>query len=76
MVVYGGRSTNEDQASHPASSTITHHGFTEDHIRQIYEEAGMEKDFAIQEMAVVFHFSKETETEVKRRLFLARGTKA
>ncbi|KAK4143554.1 methyltransferase [Dichotomopilus funicola] len=63
-------------ASHPAASTITHHGFTEDHIRQIYEEAGMGKDFALQEMAVVFHFSRETETEVKRRLFLARGTKA
>ncbi|KAK4153714.1 methyltransferase [Chaetomidium leptoderma] len=67
-------------ASHPAVSTITHHGFTEEHIQRIYEEAGVGKDFALQEMAVVFHFQNEGEgvepREVRRKLFLARGVKA
>lgn len=66
---------DKPDASHPAASTITHHGFSEEHIRRIYEEAGVGKDFALEEMAVVFHFSKEG-GEVKRKIFLARGTKA
>ncbi|KAL2180715.1 methyltransferase-like protein [Thermothelomyces heterothallicus CBS 202.75] len=63
-------------ASHPATQTITHHGFTEEHIRRIYEEAGVGKDFALQEVAAVFHFSKENGEEMKRKIFIARGTKA
>jgi len=67
---------DKPDASHPAASTITHHGFTHDHIKRIFEEAGVGKDFALDEIAMVFHFSKETETEVKRNIFIARGTKA
>ncbi len=63
------------QASHPAASTVIHHGFSEERIKHIFEEAGVGKDFALEEMAVVFHMSKET-GEVKRKIFLARGTKA
>ncbi|KAL2161134.1 hypothetical protein VTH06DRAFT_8353 [Thermothelomyces fergusii] len=63
-------------ASHPATASITHHGFTEEQIRHIYEGAGVGKDFALQELATVFHFSKEKGEEVKRKLFIARGTKA
>lgn len=67
--------TTRKQASHPATNTITHHGFSEQQIRGIFEGAGVGKDFALEEMAVVFHFSKES-GEVKRKLFMARGTKA
>jgi hypothetical protein len=42
----------------------------------MYEEAGVGKDFGIEEMAVVFHFSKEQDTSVQRKIFIARGTKA
>ncbi|AEO64986.1 uncharacterized protein THITE_2048153 [Thermothielavioides terrestris NRRL 8126] len=62
--------------SHPATQTVTHHGFSEETIRRIYEEAGVGKDFALVEAGVVFHFSKENGTEVRRRIFIARGTKA
>ncbi|KAK3298160.1 S-adenosyl-L-methionine-dependent methyltransferase [Chaetomium fimeti] len=62
--------------SHPALSTVTHHGFSEEHIRRIYEEAGVGKDFGLEEMAVVFNFSKEKNDEVRRKIFIARGTKA
>jgi hypothetical protein len=64
------------QPSHPATQTVTHHGFSEETIRRIYEEAGVGKDFALVEAGVVFHFSKENGTEVRRRIFIARGTKA
>lgn len=57
-------------------STVTHHGFSHEHIRRIYEEAGVDKDFGIEEVAVVFHFSKEDDTAVKRKIFIARGTKS
>ncbi|KAL2150043.1 hypothetical protein VTH82DRAFT_7719 [Thermothelomyces myriococcoides] len=63
-------------ASHPATQSITHHGFTEEHIRRIYKEAGVGKDFALEDLATVFHYSKENGEEVKRKLFMARGTKA
>lgn len=65
-----------NQASHPATNTITHHGFSEEHIRRIFEEAGVGNDFGLERMAVVFHFSKESGSEVKRDIFIARGTKA
>ncbi|KAJ4298439.1 hypothetical protein N0V88_003469 [Collariella sp. IMI 366227] len=67
---------DKPDASHPATSTITHHGFSEEQIKKIYEDAGLGKDFALEELAVVFHFSKENNTEVRRRIFMARGTKA
>lgn len=63
------------QASHPASSTVTHHGFSEEQIRGIFENAGVGKDFALEKMAVVFNISKDS-GEVRRNLFMARGTKA
>ncbi|KAK4125120.1 S-adenosyl-L-methionine-dependent methyltransferase [Parathielavia appendiculata] len=63
-------------ASHPAAHTITHHGFSKDHIRRIFEEAGVGRDFALEEMAVVFHIEKENGAVVRRNLFIARGTKA
>ncbi|KAK4102782.1 methyltransferase-like protein [Parathielavia hyrcaniae] len=63
-------------ASHPASHTVTHHGFSQDHVRRLFEDAGVGKDFAIEEMAVVLNIPKENGPEVRRSLFIARGTKA
>ncbi|KAL2269388.1 hypothetical protein VTJ83DRAFT_1572 [Remersonia thermophila] len=63
-------------ASHPASSTITHHGFSEQHIRGIFEQAGVGKDFALDELETEFHFTKPDGFEMHRRIFIARGTRA
>jgi len=54
---------------------VTHHGFSEEQIRSIFEDAGVGKDFAIEKMAVVFNISKDT-GEFRRNIFMARGTKA
>lgn len=45
-------------------------------MQRIYEEAGLGKDFAIEELADVFNFSRENHDEIRRTLFIARGTKA
>ncbi|KAL2255619.1 hypothetical protein VTK26DRAFT_3000 [Humicola hyalothermophila] len=67
----------EPDPSHPATSTITHHGFSEGQIRRIYEDAGVGKDFALQEMATVsFNVGGEYKADKKRRIFMARGVKA
>jgi hypothetical protein len=58
--------------SHSASATVTHHGFSEEQIRGIFEQAGVGKDFDLEEVGTVsFHISDQ-----KRRVFIARGTKA
>lgn len=52
--------------------TVTHHGFSEESIRKIFDDAGAGKDFAIDDMGEVTmgaHMGKRT-------LFMARGTKA
>jgi len=51
---------------------VTHHGFSEEQIRGIFEQAGVGKDFDLEEVGTVsFHISDQ-----KRRVFIARGTKA
>lgn len=55
-----------------AIRTVTHHGFSEGHIQDIFVRAGVGKDFAIDKMGEVSMGSKHG----KRNLFLARGTKA
>ncbi|KAL1836103.1 hypothetical protein VTJ49DRAFT_5563 [Mycothermus thermophilus] len=62
--------------SHPATSTVTHHGFSEEHIRGIFEQAGVGKDFALVELETEFHFIRPDGSEMHRRIFIARGTKA
>lgn len=64
------------QPSHAAASSIAHHGFSEEQIRRIYEEAGVGKDFAIEEVADVFNLVTENKPEMRRTVFIARGTKA
>ncbi|KAH7358628.1 methyltransferase domain-containing protein [Plectosphaerella cucumerina] len=60
-----------------AVPTVMHHGFSEEQVRTMFENAGVGKDFALAEMGdgVVFHNGKSGES-MKRRIFLARGVKA
>ncbi|KAK5656517.1 hypothetical protein OQA88_4494 [Cercophora sp. LCS_1] len=59
---------------HAASHTVTHHGFSEEQIKKVFEDAGAGKDFRLEEVAVVFNRGGEGK-DMKRRLFLARGVK-
>lgn len=62
----------EMAANEKALRTVTHHGFSEEHIREIFVGAGVGKDFALDNMGQV----KFGEKHGKRTLFMARGTKA
>ncbi|KXX77215.1 putative methyltransferase YcgJ [Madurella mycetomatis] len=62
--------------SHASSSTVTHHGFSVEQIQRIYEEAGVGKDFALETVGVVFFQGMADRSEMKRKIFIARGTKA
>ncbi|KUI72695.1 hypothetical protein VM1G_08107 [Cytospora mali] len=55
-----------------ALKTVTHHGFSEEHIKEIFVDAGAGKDFAIDNMGQVVFGPRHG----KRTLFMARGTKA
>lgn len=85
----------------PAAHTVMHHGFSEERMRAIFEQAGAGKDFAMEELGsgVVFgghghghgeghghdhgdghdhghgHGHNAPKEGMKRRVFLARGTK-
>ncbi|KAK0633727.1 S-adenosyl-L-methionine-dependent methyltransferase [Immersiella caudata] len=63
-------------STHAASHTVTHHGFSREAIQKIFDDAGAGKDFAIEDVAVVFNKPNENGHEMRRQLFLARGTKA
>jgi SAM-dependent methyltransferase len=54
-----------------ALKTVTHHGFSEERIREVFVGAGTGKDFVLEDMGQV----KFGEKHGKRTLFLARGTK-
>ncbi|KAM7201402.1 methyltransferase [Naviculisporaceae sp. PSN 640] len=68
---------------HPAADTVTHHGFSEEQIQSIFTKAGVGKDFALEEFSrdVVFNRPASAEShgstsQMHRRIFIARGTKA
>lgn len=61
----------EVAADEKALKTVTHHGFSEERIREIFIGAGAGKDFALDDMGQV----KFGEKHGKRTLFMARGTK-
>ncbi|KAK3996290.1 S-adenosyl-L-methionine-dependent methyltransferase [Cladorrhinum sp. PSN332] len=63
------------QGDHPAIATVTHHGFSESEMKKLYEDAGVGKDFALQEVSVVFNRGGEYQPEWKRNIFIARGSK-
>ncbi|KAK1758358.1 S-adenosyl-L-methionine-dependent methyltransferase [Echria macrotheca] len=64
------------ETSEPAAHTITRHGFSEDEIRKIFEDAGAAENFGLEDVAVVFNRGREGKPDMKRRLFIARGTKS
>ncbi|KAI3399529.1 hypothetical protein diail_6551 [Diaporthe ilicicola] len=61
---------NEDSGD-KAIKTVTHHGFSEERIREVFVGAGAGKDFALDDMGQVSF----GERHGKRTLFMARGTK-
>jgi SAM-dependent methyltransferase len=65
---------NEINDKSKVSETVKHLGFSEDTIRNVFEAAGVGKDFAYQKVAkgVVFTMKERTMT---RNVFFARGTK-
>jgi hypothetical protein len=67
-----------DAEQHGMSQTVTHHGFSEDQVRKIFEAAGAGTNFALEELGsgVVFGHGAEGKQPLKRRTFLARGEKA
>lgn len=70
---HGHSDRNEDEEGHKkAQKTVTHHGFSEERIREIFVEAGAGKDFAIEKLGSVTMGMRHG----KRDLFMARGTKA
>lgn len=62
----------DDEQHKKARKTVTHHGFSEDRIKEIFVNAGAGKGFAIDKMGVVIMGLRD----MKRDLFMARGTKA
>ncbi|ROW07136.1 hypothetical protein VPNG_07351 [Cytospora leucostoma] len=63
---------DSDSVMDRAMKTVTHHGFSEEHIREIFVSAGAGKDFAIDNMGQVVFGPRHG----KRTLFMARGTRA
>lgn len=61
----------EDQVKR-AVQTVTHHGFTEEIIKEIYTAAGVGGGFVVERMGQVTMGPRHG----NRELFLARGTKA
>ncbi|KAH8648365.1 S-adenosyl-L-methionine-dependent methyltransferase [Xylariales sp. PMI_506] len=67
--------THEADEHHNASSTVLHHGFSEEEIRKIFTTAGAERNFALEDLGggvIVGHGSHG----MKRHVFLARGEKS
>lgn len=62
----------EDEDQEKALKTVTHHGFSEERIRDIFAAAGAGQDFAIEKLGSVTMGMRHG----KRDLFMARGTKA
>ena len=44
-------------------------------MKKMYEDAGVGKDFALQEVSVVFNRGGGNEPEWKQGIFIARGSK-
>lgn len=66
-----GAADMEVAADEKAIRTVTHHGFSEERIREIFVGAGVGKDFLLEDLGQV----KFGEKLGKRTLFMARGTK-
>ncbi|KAK2612638.1 hypothetical protein QQS21_001410 [Conoideocrella luteorostrata] len=62
---------------HTASSGVRHHGFTQDRMREIFEGAGVGKDFQFDVMDedINFEHAHGQGKHMMRRVFFARGEK-
>jgi SAM-dependent methyltransferase len=63
-----------DHMHHAAAPTITHHGFSEGRIREIFEKAGAGEGFRLEDVGVTM-LKPGDGKEWKRRVFFARGSK-
>jgi hypothetical protein len=56
---------------------VTHHGFSEENMQKLFEDAGCEGDFAFKELKepVVFRGGANAGRRMERNVFFARGTK-
>lgn len=61
----------DEDVAEKALKTVTHHGFSEERIREVFVGAGAGKGFALDDMGQVSFGEKHG----KRMLFMARGTK-
>ena len=63
--------------SHAAAHTVTHMGFSEEQVRKMFADAGAGGafDYTVIGKGVVFHGQKEGGEDMKRSIFMARGTK-
>lgn len=64
-----------EQSAHAASHTVTHHGFSQEAMKEMFEDAGAGKDFGFQDVAVVFNRGADGKPDMRRQIFLARGVK-
>ncbi|KAG9231160.1 S-adenosyl-L-methionine-dependent methyltransferase [Amylocarpus encephaloides] len=65
------------QHDHPAAHTVTHAGFSEAEVKEMFEEAGAGGDFEylVVGKGIVFDGVKENGATMKREVFMARGSK-
>ena len=65
------------QHSHAAAHTVTHMGFSENEVRSMFAHAGAggEFDYTVVGKGIVFCGQKEGGEDLKRSVFMARGTK-
>lgn len=62
---------------HPAAKTVTHMGFSEENIRSLFRDAGVDKDFRLVALGkgIVFTDKSDESRTVTRNVFMARGCK-
>ncbi|CEJ91425.1 hypothetical protein VHEMI07136 [[Torrubiella] hemipterigena] len=59
---------------HAGHHSVQHNGFSEDNTKELFDKAGLGKDFAFKKMDTVFEM-KRGDTTITRHCFLARGTR-
>jgi SAM-dependent methyltransferase len=63
--------------AHAAAHTVTHMGFSDEQVGKMFEDAGAGGDFdyTVVGKGIVFHGQKGSGEDMKRSVFMARGTK-
>lgn len=65
--------------AHPAQHTVKHHGFSEEDMKDVFVKAGAGGNYGISDIGSITLLRTKEGTqephEMKRRLFIARGTK-